>query len=78
LSGIDDEHPTYVVLNAKQNIDFVIKHWKELIKYEKLSIIFVDLNVNKRWILHPYTHNKVCDDQNLKNGLISLYSSLRE
>jgi len=78
LSKLSDEHQTYVIVSGMKNIDFVVKHWKELIKYEKLSIIFVDLGLNKRWILNPYTHNKVCDDKSLKNGLVSLYNSLRE
>ncbi len=67
-----------VVFNVRKNLDFIIRSWNELVKYEKLSIYFVNLKNNKRWILHPFTHNKVCNSKKLKNGLITLFDLVEE
>jgi len=73
-----EEFISFVLFNTKKNLDIIINKWKDLINYEKLSIYFVNLNNNQRWILHPYTHHKICEEKKLKNGLIALFDSIEE
>jgi hypothetical protein len=69
-----------VVLNTKENLNKVIESWEKLSVLEKLSIYFVNpySNNEKRWIISPYTHNRITDKSSLKTGLMSLFSTIEE
>ena len=64
-----------VTLNSKENFDIVIKNWNKLISFKFLNIIFVNpfSEMDKKWIVFPYTHHKICDESSLKNGLKSMF-----
>ena len=68
------DNTCFVTLNNKQNIEFVHKNWKEAVKYPQFSVIFVNpfSRLDKRWILSPSVHQRVCDEASLKQGLFSL------
>jgi hypothetical protein len=67
-----------VVLNTKKNVDVIATHWKDLVKYPKLCIIFVNPNseTDKRWIIFPHSHHKIIEPKTLKKGLQSLYNTV--
>ena len=64
-----------VTLNSKENFDIVIKNWNRLIGFKFLNIIFVNpfSGMDKKWIVFPHTHHKVCDGSSLKNGLRAMF-----
>ena len=51
----------------------VIK-WALLIKYQLLNIFFVNpfSNLDKRWIIYPYTHARIAEPEALETGLASI------
>ena len=70
-----DSHFCIVTLNSSQNLESLIKNWRRLIEFKFLSIIFVNpfSQLDKKWIIHPYTHHRICDESSLKTGLKSMF-----
>jgi len=70
-----DKNMCIVTLNDKSNLDIVLRNWKKLSEYKFLSIIFVNpfSQLDKKWIIHPYTHNKICDKNSLELGLKAMF-----
>ena len=68
-------HFTIVTLNSKESFDALLKNWNKLINFKFLSIIFVNpfSEIDKKWIIFPYTHNKISDESSLKIGLKSMF-----
>lgn len=71
----DNSYFSIVALNSKENLDKIIKSWKKLVNFKFLSLIFVNpfSELDKKWIIFPYTHHKVCDESSLENGLKSMF-----
>ena len=67
-----------VTENRKANLDCLIQNWHNLIGYPDLTIYFVNLDSSKekKWVLKPYLHDKIADDENLKSGLVTLFESV--
>jgi hypothetical protein len=67
-----------VCLNRKDNLAFLVKNWDSFTKYRKLCFIFVNPELNERWIIFPHTHNLITDRPALKKGLEALFASVAE
>jgi len=67
-----------VTLNSKENFDVIVKNWNKLINFKFLSIIFVNpfSGLDKKWIIFPHTHHKICDEASLENGLKSMFDAV--
>lgn len=67
-----------VVLNATENFDIMMDNWAQLIKYQKLSVYFVNpfSKLEKKWIIYPRTHNLVSEKVSLKLGLLALFNTV--
>ncbi len=65
-----------VTLNSRENFDIVLKNWDRLIAFKFLNIIFVNpfSEMDKKWVIFPHTHHKICDEKSLENGLKSMFS----
>ena len=65
-----------VTLNSKNNFDMTLKNWDKLTHFKFLNIIFVNpfSEQDKKWIIFPHTHQKVCDEKYLETGLKSMFS----
>ena len=65
-----------ITLNSKQNFETVLKNWGKLISFKFLNIMFVNpfSELDKKWIVFPHTHHKVCDENSLETGLKSMFS----
>ena len=70
------DYSSLVVLNNKENLKKVIEDWSKLTKDPKFRIFFVNPCVNKRWIIYPYTHNRITEKSALKPGLNALFESV--
>ncbi|MEK6827891.1 MAG: hypothetical protein AABX78_00930 [Nanoarchaeota archaeon] len=64
-----------VTLNSKENFDIIIKNWNRLISFKFLNIIFVNpfSEMDKKWIVFPHTHHKICDESSLETGLRAMF-----
>ncbi|MBI1936224.1 hypothetical protein HYS31_07335 [Candidatus Woesearchaeota archaeon] len=71
----NNSHFSIVVLNSKDNFDIVLKNWNTLTGFKFLSIIFVNpfSESDKKWIVFPHTHHKICDEASLEAGLKSMF-----
>lgn len=76
MQKIDNSaHYTIVTLNSKENFDVVLKNWPKLVNFKFLSIIFVNpfSELDKKWVIFPHTHHRICDESSLENGLKSMF-----
>ena len=73
-----DENISIVVLNSKENLNFLIKNWSKLIKFEKITIFFINpfSELDTKWFISPYVHNRICDKDSLKLGLKTMFETV--
>lgn len=67
-----------VTFNTDDNLDTLVKHWKSFSEHKNVLIIFLNpfSKLDKKWTIHPYIHNRICDEKALKSGLKSLFSTV--
>lgn len=75
-----DLHFRIITLNNKDNLDIVINNWKKLIEYKFLSVYFINpfSQLDKKWIIYPHTHHKICDESSLELGLKSMFDMVEQ
>jgi hypothetical protein len=81
LSDLDDKKNMVVVTsNKKENLKTLIDSWQTLINFPSLTIYFVNpkSTTEQKWVIRPHLHNKVADDDALKPGLQSIFSTVEE
>ncbi len=77
IQRIDNEHHFSIVsLNSKENFDAILKNWNRLIGFKFLNIMLINpfSELDKKWIIFPYTHHRICDESSLETGLKSMFS----
>lgn len=64
-----------VTFNSHKNFKELLNSWDKLVDFKFLNIFFINpfSNADKRWIIYPYTHNKICDKDSLAKGLKSMF-----
>jgi len=74
----EKKHFGLIVFNTKENFDIIIENWDKLIKFNFLTIYFVNpfSSLDKKWIINPSVHHKICDESSLKLGLKSMFESV--
>ena len=75
------KEPTiFITLNKKENLKFLGDNWKAIAAVKEISIIFInpDSQLETKWIIRPYVHNKICDDSSLKTGLKAMFETVEE
>ena len=67
-----------VMLNSKENLDFLMNKWNKLIKFEKLTLFFINpfSEPDKKWFISPYVHDRICDNDSLKLGLKTMFETV--
>jgi len=75
-----DSYLCITILNNKNNLDTIVRNWKKLIEYKFLSIFFINpfSQIDKKWIIYPYTHHKICDESSLELGLKSMLEMVNQ
>jgi len=78
INEINNKQINVIVLNSKENLNFLINKWKKLVKFENLKFFFVNpfSELEKKWFISPYVHNKICDDDSLKQGLKTMFETV--
>ena len=71
----NNSHFSIVTLNSKENFAIILKNWSKLIHFKFLNIIFINpfSELDKKWIIFPYTHHRISDESSLKNGLKAMF-----
>ncbi len=64
-----------VTLNTKANFKAISDGWDRLVGFKNLTIYSVNpfSALDKKWIICPYTHKKICDEGSLHKGLKSMF-----
>lgn len=77
---LEDCPVTLVTLNKKSNLSLLIKNWDILAAKPSLNVYFVNPSIvgENKWIIVPYTHNKIIEKKTLKLGLEALFSGIAE
>jgi hypothetical protein len=77
LSKFKDKECYYsiVTFNNRKNFKETVNNWDKLVEFKFLNIFFVNpySQLDKRWIIYPYTHNKICDKDSLEKGLKTMF-----
>jgi hypothetical protein len=72
-----DEKQAYglVMLNTTNNFQILVDNWDKLIKFISLTLYFVNpfSKLDKKWVINPHVHHKICDENSLKTGLKSMF-----
>lgn len=65
-----------VVFNSKENFEFIAENWKRFIDLPDFRIMFVNpfSEMDEKWVIKPYMHHKICDEDSLKLGLKSMFN----
>ena len=73
-----EEYFSFVVFNTKENFKVFVDNWNRLTVFKKLSIYFVNpfSQLDKKWIICPYTHHKVGDKSSLELGLKTMFETV--
>ncbi len=73
-SAAHDQPVAIVTLNNKANRQQLASMWKTAAQYKLLTIYFVNpfSSGEKKWVLMPHVHDKICDDVSLAAGFNSL------
>lgn len=71
-----DEVSSICTLNNKKNVVTLVNNWKEYAQQENLLIVFVHPQKNEKWLLKPYHHEKISDNESLKQGLLAMHDAI--
>lgn len=74
----DTENITVVVLNSENNLKILIANWYRFVSFPELNFIFVNpfSKNEKKWMVNPHFHQRVCDPDSLETGLRSMFCTV--
>ncbi|MBU0979868.1 MAG: hypothetical protein KJ709_03610 [Nanoarchaeota archaeon] len=63
-----------VTLHNEENTKALAANWKSFSSNPKLTIFFVNpfSSQETKWVIMPYTHERICDISSLEQGFVSL------
>ncbi len=75
LNNLDDDKNNLVVYNSEENFNSLIKNWAKLTTCSNLSLFFINpfSNQEKRWVIKPYVHARISEQESVEQGLRTLY-----
>lgn len=70
---------TIITLNTKNNFKILLDKWRSFAEVKELKLIFFnpDSELEQRWIIKPYIHNRICDEKTLKQGLKAMFHTVQ-
>lgn len=71
-------HFSILTLNSNENFESLLKNWSRIINFKFLNIIFINpfSATDKKWIIFPHTHHKICDESSLEAGLRAMFEGV--
>ncbi len=79
IDALKDKAFTLVVLNSKENLDFLIKNWDYFVKLGRnFSVFFVNpfSKTEKFWTIYPNVHDFVTERPVLSLGLKTMFEQV--
>lgn len=79
LNVIDvDENLSIITINNRKNVESLYYNWNKLNTFSSLKIYFINplSTTDKKWVINPYTHSKICDIDTLRVGLMTMFESV--
>lgn len=74
VNKIKDKTTIIVTLNTVPNCNTLVDNWELFANKANTSLIFVDVALDDKWIIHPATHQHIADNKTLKEGIFSLHN----
>lgn len=70
-----EKHVILATFCNRANLFVIIKNWKKLVEFKNFTIYFINpfSTKDKKWILCPYVHDRICDESSLELGLKSMF-----
>ena len=74
----NSDYFSIVTINSKENFELLLRDWSKLVHFKFLNIMFVNpfSESDKKWIIFPHTHQKICDESALESGLKSMFATV--
>ncbi len=72
----DDKLRIIVCRNTEENVDRLVSSWEEFSSRNNLLIVFASPITNEKWILNPSLHARIADESSLKQGFMSMASTI--
>jgi len=78
INNASSEHLIIVCYNTTENRDYLVKMWQIFTAMKFLTFYFVNpfSKLEKKWIIHPYTHSKVIEKGSIKQGIQSMFETV--
>lgn len=67
-----------ITLNNIKNVKYLEESWDKIKQIERLKLYFINpfSATDKKWVINPNLHAKVCDESSLKTGLFSMFETV--
>jgi hypothetical protein len=69
------DYKVIVTFNNEENFNFLVKHWEKISVVKNLTVIFVNLKINDKWIINPYLHSMIADPESIETGLRTMFDT---
>src|SRR3989339_507155 len=79
LSGATPKkNSSIITLNNPHNMDVICNQWDQYAAVKELRIYFINpfSTLEKKWVLAPSIHAKICDPSSLRTGLKALSENI--
>jgi hypothetical protein len=73
-----EQNTSIVTLNNRKNIYCLHSNWQKLSQNNSLKIYFINpfSTTDKKWIINPFVHSRICDESTLRTGLIAMFETV--
>jgi hypothetical protein len=73
-----DKHFILIGFHTEENFQFILANWKQLASFPNLTIYTINplSEPDKKWVISPYVHQRICDAASLKAGLRAMYETV--
>lgn len=71
----NEKNISLVLFNSMENFGIIFNNWKKFTELKNFNIYFVNpfSQLDKKWIIYPYTHERISDSNSLEKGLKSMF-----
>lgn len=75
-----NENTSLITINNRKNVDCLYDNWNKLINIPSFKIYFINpfSTTEKKWIIIPYVHAKICDKGSLKLGFTAMFETVEQ
>jgi hypothetical protein len=69
---------SFITLNDKKNVDWLCNNWNKMTSINAFRVYFINplSNTDKKWVINPHVHAKICDESALKLGMNTMFETV--